>query len=277
MRLRSRLLRLAAALFHPSSAVAATEIPFDSGAGMIWVEVAVAGQAGPLHFLLDSGASASVLDLGTARRLGTPLGAGQSVQGVNTRGTAWSLPGFAAEVAGARVPASILALDLAPVSAECRRHIDGLLGADFFHGKVVQIDYAARKVRLLAPGDVRAAGAAVPLSTRNGVFCARVSVAGSPAEWTRVDTGCNSALQWVASPGGPGRLGRATIGLSSGGATSIGAEVQLGSERLTGVKVGLHARPIFPGEAGLLGGGVLSRFASVTFDAPGGRLVLVKR
>jgi hypothetical protein len=92
-----------------------------------------------------------------------------------------------------------------------------------------------------------------------------------------VDTGCNTALQWVAAPAAAGKSVPATIGLASGGANSICTEVQLGSERLTGVKVGLHAQPIFPGEAGLLGGGVLSRFASVTFDAPGQRLLLVRR
>jgi hypothetical protein len=132
-------------------------------------------------------------------------------------------------------------------------------------------------VRLLSRAELRAGGSSIPLSTRNGAFCARVSLAGSPPEWTRVDTGCNSALQWVASPGGAGQLGKATIGVASGGAASICTEVQLGSELLTGVKVGLHARPIFPGEAGLLGGGVLSRFASVTFDVPGQRLLLVRR
>lgn len=270
-------MRLAAALLLPGPAMAAAEIPFDSSAGMIWVNVYAAGAPAPLHFLLDSGASVSVLDLGTARRLGTPLGAVESVQGVHTRGAAYRVPAFAAEVGGAPVPTSMLAIDLAAVSAECHRHIDGLLGADFFRGRVVQIDYAAQKVRLLSRTELRADGSSIPLATRNGAFCARVSLAGSQPEWTRVDTGCNSALQWVASPGGAGQLGKATIGVASGGAASICTELQLGSERLTGVKVGLHARPIFPGEAGLLGGGVLSRFASVTFDVPGQRLLLVRR
>src|SRR3954463_2965349 len=123
---------LLAALIFASPAFAATKIPFESGAGMIWVNVSVAGQPAPLHFLLDSGASSSVLDLGTARRLGTQLGAAQNVQGVHTRGTAYRLPGFSAAVAGAPLPSSILALDLSAVSSECHRHIDGLLGADFF-------------------------------------------------------------------------------------------------------------------------------------------------
>src|SRR3954463_8040287 len=104
---------LLAALIFASPAFAATKIPFESGAGMIWVNVSVSGQAAPLHFLLDSGASASVLDLSTARQLGTQLGAAQSVQGVHARGTAYRLPGFSAQVAGAPVPSSMLALDLA--------------------------------------------------------------------------------------------------------------------------------------------------------------------
>src|SRR3954469_23410860 len=103
MRVFACLLRLFAALFFASPSFAATEIPFESGAGMIWVNVSVVGQAAPLHFLLDSGASVSVRDLGTARRLGTQLGAAQSVQGVQTRGTAYRLPGFSAQVAGAAV------------------------------------------------------------------------------------------------------------------------------------------------------------------------------
>lgn len=277
MRLRSLLMSLFAGLVLASPALSATVIPFESGAGMIWVDVSVPGQAAPLHFLLDSGASASVLDLGTARRLGARLGAAQGVQGVHTRDTAYRLPGFSAHVAGAPVPASILALDLSAVSGECHRHIDGLLGADFFRGRVVQIDYTAQKVRLLTHDEVSAAAATVPFTLRNGVVCARVSVGDSKPEWTRVDTGCNSALQWVAATGAAGKSSRSTIGLASGGASSISAEVQLGSERLSGVKVGLHARPIFPGEAGLVGGGVLSRFASVTFDGPGHRLLLVRR
>ena len=149
-------------------------IPFESGAGMVWVNVSAAGEPAPLHFLLDSGASDSVLDLGTARRLGTKLGAVETVQGVHTRGSAWRVPAFAAEVGGAPVPSSMLAIDLAAVSAECHRHIDGLLGADFFRGRVVQIDYKAQKVRLLSHTELRAGGSAIPLASRNGALRARL-------------------------------------------------------------------------------------------------------
>src|SRR6202042_661350 len=70
---------------------AATEIPFSSGEGMIWVKVTVAGQSAPLSFLLDSGAGASVLDLSAARRLGLKLGERQVVLGVHSHSFAYQV------------------------------------------------------------------------------------------------------------------------------------------------------------------------------------------
>ena len=50
--------------------------------------------------------------------------------------------------------------------------------------------------------------------------------------------------------------------------------VRIGSTSLDSVPAGLHRRPIFPGEFGLLGNGLLARFERVTFDAKAGKLVL---
>ena len=52
--------------------------------GLIWVEVNVPQSKEPLHFLLDSGASVSVLNLSTAQRLGLQLGPKVSVTAVAT-------------------------------------------------------------------------------------------------------------------------------------------------------------------------------------------------
>jgi hypothetical protein len=51
--------------------------------------------------------------------------------------------------------------------------------------------------------------------------------------------------------------------------------VQLGAETIPAVPTGLHEEEIFPGEAGLLGNALLSRFL-VTVDAVKGRLILQK-
>jgi hypothetical protein len=278
VRLCSLLFAIVAVLSWPGRSFAATEIPCELRDGMVWVKVTPAGSSEPLHFLLDSGASVSVLDLGTARRLNTKLGAAQSAQGVHTRATAYRVPSFGAHLGGVALPKSLLALDLSPVSARCHRRINGLLGADFFRGRIVQIDYAARKVRLLSRNELNTAGhTALPLAMRNDALCVRVSVASQPAEWTRVDTGCNSALQWATTRPTAEKLGISSIALTARCAPCISADVQLGPARIAGVKVGVHTTPIFPGEAGLLGNALLSRFATVTFDPARRTLFLASR
>ncbi len=51
--------------------------------------------------------------------------------------------------------------------------------------------------------------------------------------------------------------------------------VTLGTERFAAVKTGLHDKPMFAGEAGLLGNGLLSHFR-VTVDIAKSQLLLSK-
>lgn len=244
---------------------------------MIWVKLAVAGQSAPVNFLLDSGAGASVLDLGSARRLGVKLGRSESVQGVNGRAVAYRVNGLDATIGNVSAPRSVLALDLTGVGEGLHQRIDGLLGADFFRGRIVQIDYAAGKIRLLERGEVNVSGAEVlPIARRNDAMCVCVSVAGQKADWMRVDTGCSAALRWVVSGNESRSLRRTSIGAISGDHRYIQADVQLGSTRLEGVRAAVHNEQIFSGEAGLLGNGVLSKF-TVTIDGVKNQLVLAKR
>jgi hypothetical protein len=264
-------------LFAVHNVSAAAEIPFKYADGMIWVKVSVAGHNSPLNFLLDSGAGASVLDLAAARRLNVKLGRPENVQGVAGRAIAYRVNDFVAATGSVSTPRSVLALDLSGIGAGMHQRIDGLLGADFFRGRIVQLDYATQKLRLLSRGELNTgAGEILPLATRNDAMCVRVGVAGNPAEWMRVDTGCNRALEWVAVGAKAKMLAGTSVGISSGSARQVSADVQLGSHRLAAVPVGVHSRQIFPGEAGLLGNGLLSKF-TVTIDAPKGRLLLAKR
>jgi hypothetical protein len=50
--------------------------------------------------------------------------------------------------------------------------------------------------------------------------------------------------------------------------------VKLGHIEFSSLPTNLHERAIFPGEAGLLGNGVLSRFERVTIDAQAGVMFL---
>lgn len=245
---------------------------------MIWLKVRVAGQATPLDFLLDSGAGSSVLHLGTAQRAGLKLGARETVQGVGGSCTAYRIDRFAAMVANAvSVPGEVLALDLSGVAARCGARIDGLLGADFLRDRIVQIDFAAQKLRLLDRGEIAASRAQVlPLARRNDAFCVRVGVDRNSPQWMRLDTGCSSALEWVVAGAKSRRASGTSLATAAGSDEHIHADVLLGSERFAGVETGVHRKPIFSGEAGLLGNGLLSRFC-VTVDAGKSRLLLERR
>lgn len=261
-------------LIAPLASRAATEIPFTYGKGMIWLNIRAAGQSEPLNFILDSGAGATVLDLEAARRLELKLGRRETVQGVEGSCGAFRVGGLAAEVAAVPIARSMLALDLSPVSRSCGNRIDGLLGADFFHGRIVQIDFAEQKIRLLKRSEVSVnSGQILPLAKHNDALCVRVSVNGDAPRWTRLDTGCSSALEWIA--GSTTRHGdaRTSIAAATGARRSMRADVTIGSERFTAVKTGLHDTPMFPGEAGLLGNGLLSHFR-VTVDIAKSQLLL---
>jgi hypothetical protein len=252
------------------------EIPFQYRDGFLWLKVQVVGQREPLNFLLDSGASSSVLNIQTARRLNTRLGSRQSVHGVHSQTLAYRISDFKAETAGITLPESLLAIDLSGVSKAVHQPIDGLLGADFFRGRIVQIDFATRKVRVLDHAKPNARSAVLPIKWCNDAICVPVSVAGNSPQWMRLDTGCESALEWAPGKAIADRdsgTRDVSIGLSNASIRYIHADVQLGSHSLSRVAIGVHNQQIFSGERGLLGNGVLSQFR-VTIDTPGGRVIL---
>jgi hypothetical protein len=256
---------------------AATSVPIAYCDGMVWLKLEVPGRQAPLNFLLDSGAGSSVVDLATARQLGLELGPAQTVQGVHTRSVGYRVNSFPGKLAGFPVAERMLALDLSAVSRRCHQKIDGLLGADFFRGRAVEIDYANERIRLLARNEAGFTdGVLLPMVIRNDAMCIKVSVDGQPADWARVDTGCNSALQWVVSGANVRSFSKTSIATMSDSARHRSADVQLGSHQLRSVTIGIHTERIFAGEAGLLGNGILSRF-KVTFDVDGRRLLLAAR
>jgi hypothetical protein len=227
-----------------------------------------------LAFLLDSGAGKSVLDLAAARRLGLKLGARETVQGVDGSCAAFRVEALAATLGTMPMPRQMLAIDLHAVSAASGVHIDGLLGADFFRDHVVEIDFATQKLRLRNRGEAPI-GQSLPLVRRNDALCIRVGVNGEAPQWMRLDTGCSGALEWVVGNSSPRRGAGTSVATTNGSARFIETDVLLGTERVTAVKTGVHRQPMFAGEAGLVGTGLLSQFL-VTVDAAGGRLWLAR-
>ena len=254
------------------------EFPFEYREGLLWVEVSLAQSEKPLHFLLDTGAGANVINLSTAKRLGLKLG-----QSVTVRGVDAMLPGYwegplSAKAGAVKLPDKYLAVDLGKLSGSCEQPVDGLIGADFFCEQVVQIDFDAQKIRLLKPEKAGKSDETLPLQVRQCGMRVPITVNGHKHQWVRLDTGCARALQWVTSEVNPSECARQTaIGLAEITVLEASTDVGIAGCKFENVATGLHQTPIFAGEAGLLGNGLLSRFSSITIDAKAGRVVLKQR
>jgi hypothetical protein len=255
----------------------ANEFPFEFREGLIWLEVSIPEAAKPLNFLLDSGAGASVISLPTARKLGLTPGKVVSVEGVGATKVGYWPEHLAASVGDVELPKKYLAVDLSEFSAACERPVDGLVGADFFRDRVVKIDFAEQKVRLLPASDPVEGADTLPLKLRKGALRIPVGINGRHPEWLRLDTGCASALQWVTRDAKHSSdSAQVSVALTPISIDVFQTTVQLGKTIFQSVPTGLHAKEIFSGEAGLVGNGLLSSFASVTIDAKAGRLILRK-
>ena len=278
-RLRLTPLFVAALLPVPAAgAPARGEFPFQLKAGFIWVKVQAPQSAEPLNFLLDSGASVSVINLRTARSLGLKLGKQVGVQGVGTSREGFWPEHLSATAGGVQLPGDYLTVDLGALSGACECRVDGLIGADFFRGRIVQIDFAAGKIRVLREAPATAGQESIPLKLRHGALRVPVGVNGGTPRWVRLDTGCASGLQWVTDRAKPeGHARRVAVALSELSVAVARSRVQLGNTFFEAVPTDLHPKPIFVNEAGLLGNGLLSRFGSVTIDTKAGRLILEGR
>lgn len=254
---------------------AVSELPIQFREGLLWVQVAVPQRAETLNFLLDTGASASVIDLSTARRLNLKLGRKVSVTGVHTTLTGYWPVKLAAKADQIALPGEYLALDLSKLSGACSRSVDGLIGADFFCERVVQIDYEAQKLRILDAASYGRGTNAVQMEIRPCGLRVPVNVNGGKSQWVRVDTGCVSAFQWVTSKVRAELCtSKLAVGLTELSIPQTMTGVRLGNCYLDTVPTGLHTKAIFPGESGLLGNGFLAQFGIITIDAKAGYFLL---
>ena len=153
--------------------------------------------------------------------------------------------------------------------------MDGLVGADFFHNRVVRIDFKRQVVSIL-PGPPTEVGAQIlPLKVRPCGMLVPLQINDSTRQWVRLDTGCASALQWVTASVGPeGCTKRVAVALTSFSVPVTQTTLTLGAVRFEAVPTDLQGMAIFPGEKGLLGNGVLSRFRTVTIDAKRKEVIL---
>jgi len=235
--------------------------------GLVWAAVECGSDT--LNFVVDTGAACSCVDLHTARLLHARLGYPVSVAGVGGRAIGYRCADFQGSVGGMRLPGEVVALDLSRPSRGCSQRIDGLIGADFFRGRVVRIDYMRGELDC-GSGSVEGG---IPLRMANGVMCVPVAVEGTEARWTRLDTGCTDAIVWCERTTGRSMTAARSVALASSRGGALLADVEVGTVQLHGVPVKLRKQEIFPGEAGLLGNAALRGYR-VTIDGIRDRLEL---
>ena len=276
-RLYAILILLTALLRAQAAPTSLAEFPFQFREGLLWIEVKIRQSEKPLNFLLDTGAGVSVINLNTAKRIGLKLGQEVTVRGVDTKLTGYWQQRMSAKVGDVTLPTEYLAVDLEKLSRSCERPVDGLVGADFFRGRVVQIDFIAQRIRLLKPQGLGQSGDTLPLELRPCGMLVPISVDEHARQWVRLDTGCATALHWVTSDVPDQCTQQMAIGLAELSIPQTKTTVGLGENKFANVPTGLHETAIFPGEAGLLGNGLLSRFTSITIDAKAGRVIFGQR
>ncbi|HEX3721023.1 MAG TPA: aspartyl protease family protein [Verrucomicrobiae bacterium] len=276
--LLSAVIVFVVALFRVQAApIPLAEFPFQFREGLLWVEVNIPESQKPLNFLLDTGSGVSAINLGTVKRIGLKFGRKVTVRGVETTLTGYWQQQMSAKVDNVRLPSNYLAVDLEKLSRSCERPVDGLVGADFFREHVVQIDFDAQKIRILKPEKAGKSDDTIPLQLRPCGMRVPVSVNGQKRQWVRLDTGCATAFQWVTSDVPDQCTRQMAIGLAEISIAQTKTTVGIGDHIFNNVPTGLHEKAIFPGESGLLGNGLLSRFSAVTIDAKAGHLVLRER
>jgi hypothetical protein len=270
------------------------ELPMQLVNNLAFVSVR-AGTSDPLSFILDAGASATVMNRTVAERLGLDLQPSEDARTGGGPVQTASATGIALSVGNVSLPdITIVAIDLSGLHAGLGRPVDGILGHDIFRHYVVEIDYAANRVRLHDPTDYRYAGSGdiLPIFIEDQIPFAEVQVlrANGDAIDAKVefDTGQTGAMTLVKPYVETNQLvapQQAALRIRTGALLSGGVTAEVA--RLTGIRLGrfLVTNPIVSvtpdaegagvsgGTVGLLGGEVLRRF-TVTVDYSRFRIIL---
>jgi predicted aspartyl protease len=223
------------------------EVPFEFVHNQIVVTVKIAGK-GPYNMLVDTDTDPSAIDLATAKELGLGLdsrsyaatGGGSEAQNVQpTRLPSVELGTIVARevVAGA--------IDLKKLSARLERPIHGVLGYSFLKDRIIQIDYAASKLRFFTespyagiqnqPNTVNKI--AMPFRYDNGVLIDSVFINGQKLKAT-LDTG--SSGTFALTPEAVAILGLEDQAQNGAGEKSVGynGEYESKSGVLKSVRLG---------------------------------------
>lgn len=141
----------------------ALKIPFDLSNNLVLLPVRV-NDSQPLWFILDVGATSSVINTRLVRELGLPTKG--KVKGSSSGGAIEVdlVPGISFALPGVKVSnLTVGSISLDPFAPVLGRAIGGVIGYDLLSQFVVEIDYGTKTINLHAPNGYRYAGAGARL------------------------------------------------------------------------------------------------------------------
>ena len=143
------------------------------------------GEIAPQNFIIDTGTSPSILNIGAARHLGLPLSRARlSAIGGQSEAFATTLPEIRlGPLQAMAVP--VLVSDLSRVEYDLKLPIAGILGMDVLGKNSFRLDYGKQLIEF---GEADPAGIPVNLSTRADLPIAEIKVGGKILHLL-VDTG----------------------------------------------------------------------------------------
>jgi hypothetical protein len=235
----------------------------------------------PVWFVVDSGASACVVDKEYCRTLGIPLkghrkgtgaGAGE-VDFFFIENVRFALPGLTFKTDQA------YAIDLSGISTPKDKKLRGVLGYDFFLRYIVALDYTRSSMAIYDPQNFayRGPGESLPLVFKKKVPFVKgtIRVPGhapvADREWL-VDTGSSDPLNDDLLAESTGEKKQVT------GGRGLGHEFQIWQATADEVQLGQFRFPKVTGYSGAMkiGGGLLRQF-TVIFDYPAKRMILERQ
>ena len=281
--------------FTSEDGESARNIPFELNSNHIYLQVRV-NDSEPLWFILDTGASVSVIAEERAEALGLELkgelegrGAGEkSVDVAFIKGVSFQLPDVELR------DQTVAAISLKALEPYEGRAIDGVLGYDFLSRFVVEIDYAHRLLHLYDPQSFRYDGPGEILSITleegvphvhaqillpdhdpiKGYFTVDIGSRGALSltkPFTEANRLLDAVRKTIHAPFGAGVGGETKQLLGRVGGLRLGRFLLKGP--VTGFSQDVKGALASPDYAGLIGGEILRRF-TVIFDYERKRMIL---
>lgn len=239
----------------------------------------------PATALLDTGFTQSAVSRRWADAAGWHVAIGGSGLGVGGRVTIGQASGRSLAIGGlSKVGGRLAVLDLPASATGGGRSIDAVIGGDILCRYALDIDFAARRFRLLPSGRMPFAGESVPLAIRDDLYVSELRVGAMRLRPMIVDTGDGSSVTlssdaWrLLDQARP--VTTTTISFSVAGPIQSDLSILHGIT-VGGLPVGETETLIEPargfsatlGTAGRIGIGLLRRFR-VLLDPGAGRMML---